>query len=112
MTLGRLSSDSWISSYRQHLQLEGIPVYILKKGNSVAGSILIKVSMSGDLAKVYHNVLDAKGDSNWDVLIEGNHEEIDKSLERQISFDSDLWLLEVEEKEGKCLLDKPFLKRG
>ena len=46
------------------------------------------------------------------MLIEGNHEEIDKSLERQISFDSDLWLLEVEEKEGKCLLDKPFLKRG
>ena len=37
--------------------MEGIPFYILKKGNSVAGSILIKVSMSGNLAKVYHNVL-------------------------------------------------------
>ena len=112
MTFSRLSSDAWVSSYRQHLQLEGIPIYILKKGNSISGSILIKVSMSGGIAKIYHSVLDAEGNSNWDVLIEGSHEKIDNNLERQISFDGDLWLLEVEEKEGKCLLDRPFLKRG
>ncbi len=112
MAESRLSSLTWISAYRQYLHLEGIPFYILRRGNNSSGSILVKVSMSNDKARVYHNVIDSFGASYWDVLAEGSQNDIDKNLERQVSFDNDLWLLEVEEKEGRCLLDEPFLKRG
>ena len=31
---------------------------------------------------------------------------------QQISFDKDLWILEVEEKGGHGLLERPYLERG
>ena len=112
MTAIRLTSESWITAYRRHLEIESIPFYILKKGNSSSGSILVKVLMAEDFAKVYHNIMDVNGLSKWDILFEGSQAEVDHKLERQGYFDNDLWLLEVEEKSGIGLLDRDSLKRG
>lgn len=112
MTNKRLSSHSWISAYCKYLELEGIPYYVLRKGNLISGAILVKVTMSRDSAVLYHSILDMSGKSIWDTLCQGNHDEIDKNLEKQISFDKDLWILEVEEKGGHGLLERPYLERG
>ena len=67
--------------------------------------------MSRDIAVLYHSILDVSGKSIWDTLCQGNHDEIDKNLEKQISFDKDLWILEVEEKGGHGLLERPYLEK-
>ena len=78
MTNKRLSSHSWISAYCKYLELEGIPYYVLRKGNLISGAILVKVTMSRDSAVLYHSILDVSGKSIWDKLCQGNHNEIDK----------------------------------
>ena len=108
----RLSSRIWVQAYGKHLAKEGIPYYILRKGHETSGSILIKVTLSPDCVRLYHSVSTSFGDVQWDLLADGNHADIERNLEKQISFDSDLWIIEVEEKEGRCLLEKSFLIRG
>ena len=45
----------------------------------------------------------------WMVLSEGPEPEVDQSISRQRGFDPDLWVVEVEDREGRHLLDEPGL---
>jgi hypothetical protein len=42
-------------------------------------------------------------------LTEGLEAEVDAALSRQRGFDPDLWVIEVEDREGRHLLDQPGL---
>jgi hypothetical protein len=43
------------------------------------------------------------------VLAEGPEAEVDAALARQRRYDPDLWLIEVEDRAGRSLLDEPGL---
>ena len=45
----------------------------------------------------------------WVVLAEGDEAEVDAVLNRQRERDPDLWIIEVESREGRTLLDEPGL---
>jgi hypothetical protein len=49
------------------------------------------------------------GDRKWIVLTEGAELAVDASIAKQRSFDRDLWVIEVEDKQGRHLLDAPGL---
>jgi hypothetical protein len=49
------------------------------------------------------------GDRNWVILSEGDERDVDASLSKQRSFDPDLWVIEVEDRQGRNLLDEPGL---
>jgi len=43
------------------------------------------------------------------VLSEGDEPEVDAAIAKQRSFDRDLWVIEVEDRAGRHLLDEPGL---
>jgi hypothetical protein len=45
----------------------------------------------------------------WVVLAEGDEAEVDASIAKQRSFDRDLWVIEVEDRAGRHLLDEEGL---
>ncbi|MCC5976389.1 MAG: DUF1491 family protein, partial [Rubellimicrobium sp.] len=45
----------------------------------------------------------------WVMLAEGPEAEVDASITRQAGFDPDLWVIEVEDRTGRHLLDQPGL---
>ena len=94
------------------MQAEGIPCYLIRKGNNTSGAILVKVVKTKNEVQLFHNILDHIGNSSWVILSEGNEKEIDEDINKQISFDNDLWVVEVEEKHGRSLLNEDYLKRG
>jgi hypothetical protein len=44
------------------------------------------------------------------VLVEGVEIDVDVSITKQCSFDPDLWVIEVEDRQGRHLLDEPGLE--
>ena len=42
-------------------------------------------------------------------LISGNEPDLDRAIARQRGFDPDLWVIEVEDRLGRHLLDEPGL---
>jgi hypothetical protein len=61
-------------------------------------------------ATVYQRSFDIMtGDRNWVILSEGDERDVDASLSKQRSFDPDLWVIEVEDRQGRNLLDEPGL---
>jgi hypothetical protein len=51
------------------------------------------------------------GGRRWMVLGEGAEAEIDAMLARQRSRDPDLWVIEIEDRQGRTLLDQDGLSQ-
>jgi hypothetical protein len=49
------------------------------------------------------------GERAWIVLNEGEEADVDGSIRRQRDMDPDLWVIELEDRAGRHLLDEPGL---
>ena len=105
----RITTEFWISAYRKRLQLSEVPVFVTKKGDDTAGAILIKLNTLDGNAKLFHRTFNENFDREWTIFLSGEETEIDNNIVEQIKFYSDLWVLEVEDKNGRHLLDDKSL---
>jgi len=106
----RLTSDVWVSAYLTRLRLLDIPVFVVRKGDVTAGSVLVKLNTLDGQARAFQRQFDLmSGAREWVILAEGSEVDVDASLTKQSSFDPDLWVIEVEDKQGRHLLDDPSL---
>ncbi|MEO0343790.1 MAG: DUF1491 family protein [Pseudomonadota bacterium] len=103
----RLTSDLWVSAYRKRLQLMNIPCFVVAKGDLTAGAVLVKLAILDGTAKVFQRSFLADGSRGWMILAEGDEAQVDEAIARQRAFDPDLWVLEVEDRAGRHLLDDP-----
>ena len=107
----RLTADIWVSAYLTRLRLIEIPAFIVKRGDNTAGAVLVKLNTLDGLACCYQRSFDLMtGDRKWMVLVEGEEASVDASITKQCSFDPDLWVIEVEDRQGRHLLDEPGLE--
>ena len=107
----RLTADIWVSAYLTRLRLIEIPAFIVKRGDNTAGAVLVKLNTLDGAACCYQRSFDLMtGDRKWMVLVEGEEASVDASITKQCSFDPDLWVIEVEDRQGRHLLDEPGLE--
>jgi len=106
----RLTTDIWVSAYLTRLRLMDIPVFVVRKGDATAGAVLVKLNTLDGNATVFQRGFDlTTGDRQWATLIEGPERDADASIAKQRDFDPDLWVIEVEDRQGRSLLDDPSL---
>lgn len=106
----RLTSDVWVSAYLTRLRLADIPVFVTRKGDPMAGAVLVKLNTLDGRACAFQRSFDLMtGDRAWVILKEGPEPEVDHALTRQAEFDPDIWVLELEDRDGRHLLDDPSL---
>jgi hypothetical protein len=106
----RLTADFWVGAYLARLRMYNIPAFVVTHGDDTAGAVLIKLNTLDGQARAYQRSFDImSGERCWVVLAEGDEAEVDTALAKQRSFDPDLWVIEVEDREGRHLLDEPGL---
>lgn len=106
----RLTTEFWVGAYLGRLRLADIPAFIVAKGDVTAGAVLVKQSTLDGRACVYHRSFDLMtGERAWIELERGDETTCDAAIARQRGFDPDLWVIEVEDRDGRHLLDEPGL---
>jgi hypothetical protein len=106
----RLTADIWVAAYLTRLRLANIPAFVVKRGDGTAGAVLVKLNTLDGKACCYHRSFDLmSGDRTWVVLTQGDEATVDASIAKQRSFDPDLWVIEVEDRMGRHLLDQDGL---
>jgi hypothetical protein len=106
----RLTSRFWVDAYLARLRLADIPAFVTAKGDPTAGAVLVKLATLDGRAMLFQRVFDMMTDSrSWEVLAEGADAEIEAAIARQRGYDPDLWVIEVEDRAGRHLLDEPGL---
>ncbi len=106
----KLTADIWVSAYLTRLRLAAIPAFVIARGDATAGAVMVKLNTLDGHACCYQRSFDLMtGDRTWVVLAEGAERDVDQSIQRQRGFDPDLWVIEVEDRNGRHLLDQDGL---
>lgn len=100
---GRLPVDLVISAHIRLAAQEGVPIVILRRGDPQSGTILLKINRLDGNA---HLLMQAR---RGDELVWSPQAAIDPMPERdadsimasQAEFDPDLWLIEIEDRQGR-----------
>jgi hypothetical protein len=106
----RLTTDFWVAAYLNRLRLSNIPAFVVARGDPTAGAVLVKQNTLDGRARVFQRSFDLMtGERAWITLTEGDEAGVDAAIARQRGFDRDLWVIEVEDRDGRHLLDEPGL---
>ena len=116
----RVTSALWVAAYIRRCGVAGASAYLLRKGAEAAGAIYIKVNkLDGTalvLAPAPQAVFDTADPSRvWAGWRGGDpvpEADADAYLRREHEFDSDLWLVEVEDRQGRHFLLQSELAKG
>lgn len=107
----RLTAEFWVQAYLTRLRLSDIPAFVVAHGDNTAGAVLIKLNTLNGQATAFQRSFDLMtGDRRWVDLAQGPEADVDTAIARQRSFDPDLWVIEVEDRQGRHLLDQPGLE--
>ena len=106
----RLATGIWVQAYLARLGAANIPAYITARGDDTAGAVAVKCARLDGTAIAYERSLDLMtGARRWIVSVEGAEAEVDATLARARARDPDLWIVEIESRDGRTLLDEPGL---
>jgi hypothetical protein len=106
----RLTADFWVRAYLARLRLADIPAYVVAHGDDTAGAVMVKLSPLDGTAALFQRRFDLMSDTrHWEEVARGPEDEIDERIARDRGRDPDLWVIEIEDRDGRTLLDQPGL---
>lgn len=106
----RLTAGFWVAAYLARLQLAAIPAFVTLRGDETAGAVLVKCATLDGKAVLWRREWDLVTDRReWRQISAGPEPEVDALTRREAGRDPDLWLIEVEDRQGRTLLDEPGL---
>jgi hypothetical protein len=107
----RVRSEIWVRAYLRRCQAENIPVVIVRRGDEAAGAIFICIDRLDGTVLLYGpapaGLSETKADRRWVNCFgarAASAKEADNYLARQREFDSDLWIIEIEDRAGRHFL--------
>jgi len=105
----QLTSGFWVAAYLTRLRLADIPAYVTR-GDQTAGAVVVKVATLDGQARAFRRQFDLASDARvWVVLADGDEATVDALLARERARDRDLWVIELEDRAGRTLLDEDGL---
>jgi hypothetical protein len=110
----RLKSAIWVAAYMRRCQLEGAFAALRRKGAEDAGTIFIKINRLNGTADLFSPAPQTAFDETKPedrAFMRAFKEPVEDSkleerLEQEIRFDSDAWIIEVEDREGRHFIDR------
>jgi hypothetical protein len=108
--MARLASGFWVAAYLRRLDRAGIPAFVIARGDDGAGAVLVKLALLDGTARLYERGFDLEsGAQVWRLRAVGAERDIDAAIGKDHARDRDLWVIEVEDRQGRSLLDEDGL---
>jgi len=104
----RLSAALWVDALIRRVHVGGASAFVLQKGDAERGDVLVKLALLDKTAKLYTPTIDMEGNRIFlDLAVQGvgpAEEDIDAYITRARGRDSDLWIVEIEDRHGRHFL--------
>lgn len=109
----RLKSSIWVAAYLRRCQGAGVFGAVRRRGAEEAGAIFVKLALLDGTAMLFVPAPQTAYDEERPVErvftptspqpVE--EAQVESRLVREISFDPDIWIVEIEDKAGRHFLD-------
>jgi hypothetical protein len=103
--MARIATRIWLDAYRMRLEAAGIHAHIVHLGDATAGAVLVKLATMDGRATLWERAWDGAGRIAWVEAAAGPEAEVDATIARARGRDRDLWVIEVEDRHGRHLLE-------
>lgn len=101
-----LSTDIWAGALIRRAELGGAYATVIRKGDPRAGAVLVKVvDRRAGVARLYSEATRGDGERVWMQPVNSQNEtDLDAYVERAVRVDPDLWIVEIEDAQGRHFL--------
>ena len=108
----RLRSDIWVAAYLRRCASADVAAYLRRRGAAEAGAIFIKIDRLDGSAALFAPAPQSEAREDVARLFSRAHRDdwidaaaVEARLVKEIAFDPDLWIVEVEDRAGRNFLD-------
>jgi hypothetical protein len=108
MVEGRLPTELWVKAHVKRCSVEGVPVIVARRGDPHSGIVILKLNQLEAGCRVMSQMRDLEGKLGWLEALDGAlvpEAQADAYIARQAERDPDLWVIEIEDREGRHWVD-------
>lgn len=107
----RIKSEIWVKAYLRRCQVQGAPAVVVRRGDEQAGAIYVSINRLDGTVTLYGPAPAGHDRSDHErqwvrcfAVGSVSEDEVVRYLGRQVNFDSDIWIVEVEDRAGRHFL--------
>jgi hypothetical protein len=107
----RLKAGIFVRATIRRAQVAGASAFIVRKGAEEAGAVILVVSRLDGTCLLLNQARNGKSDLVWARPL-GDWDEEAKArtwLDKQVKFDPDLWIVEIEDRQGRAFVDEAIV---
>ena len=109
----RLKSSIWVAAYLRRCQTEGVFGAVRRRGAEEAGAVFVKVALLDGNAMLYAPAPQTAYDDSRPIervfaptsTQPVPEPAVEERLAKEIRFDPDVWIVEIEDRAGRHFLD-------
>ena len=110
----RLKSSIWVAAYIRRCYIEGAFAAVRRRGAEDAGAIFIKLNLLNGTGELFGPAPQSAFDETRPADRAFTYcfsdrtvaeEKIEERLAREVRFDTDVWIIEIEDRTGRHFLD-------
>lgn len=104
----RLKTGIYVKALIRRVEIAGASAYVARRGSEEAGAVFLKLARPGGSCTVLSQARRGEGELVWMKPLGETSDEaaVAKYFEKQIRFDPDLWIVEIEDREGRAFVDE------
>jgi len=110
--LDRLPTHLWVMAEVRRCGTAGIPAVVARRGERVGGMVLLRLNRLEAGSLLLNEARDAEGRRGWMPALSGrlvDEAEAQGYIDRAVKRDPDLWVIEVEDRQGRNPFEGPLL---
>ena len=109
--LPKLKAAIQIKAIIRRAEVAGAHAFLLRRGSEEAGALFLKLSRLDGTFVVLNQARRGEGELVWTKPLgdSSDHAAVNAYLEKQVRFDPDLWILEIEDREGRAFVDEAIV---
>ena len=103
MADARIPTELWVKAHLRRLSAQALPAVVAQRGDPHGGMVILKVNRLDLGCRVLVQTRDLDGVLSWMPALNGDlvpEPEADSYITRQTARDPDLWVVEIEHRDG------------
>jgi hypothetical protein len=107
----RLKAGIFVRALLRRAEVAGASAYVARKGNEEAGAVILQISRPDGTCLVLNQARAGDGQLVWARPL-GDWTQAPRAkawFDKQVRFDPDLWIVEIEDREGRAFVDEKIV---
>ena len=107
----RLKAGIYVKALIRRAEIAGASAYVVRRGAEEAGALFLKLARLDGTCTVLNQARRGEGELVWMKPLGETSDDAAATqyFEKQMRFDPDLWIVEIEDREGRAFVDEAIV---